>query len=232
MKLEKIKEDSSKAIFAIFKSLLGHIPGVSELFAGYDGYKKSVFDRTLKKGLEYLRDKVDNIDFLFSSEWLKTKDGQMFVNKIFDSILDAQLEEKQELFLNALINGIQKKDLDILEKFKFVDILRHVSKLSLMVLADIYKFYYPKISSTNKSMQIMPENVVEQISDKYKPYAITASIDELAGQGLFSDITGWYKREDGFYLARGHIQKGSYLYTEYTTEFVKFILLSECNYQS
>jgi len=38
--------------------------------------------------------------------------------KIFDSAFDTQMEDKQELFVNALINGVQDKETTSLEKLK------------------------------------------------------------------------------------------------------------------
>ena len=38
---------------------------------------------------------------IVTNEYLQTEEGQQFARKVFDSAFDAQLEDKQELFINA-----------------------------------------------------------------------------------------------------------------------------------
>ena len=55
------------------------------------------------------------------------------------------MEDKQELFINALINGVRDKETSNLEKLKFIDILRHLSLASLMILADMHSIFKNKV---------------------------------------------------------------------------------------
>jgi len=56
-------------------------------------------------------DRIEEIEKICHDDWIKTQDGKIFVYKIMDCILDLQLEDKQEYFINILINGITDKQL-------------------------------------------------------------------------------------------------------------------------
>ena len=105
MKLTDREEDLLQALGGITKSTLSKIPVLGELIAGFEAYKRSKFERYLKNIIEHLKDKIEDLNSLISSVWLNTEEGQQFARKVFDSAFDAQLEDKQELFINALING-------------------------------------------------------------------------------------------------------------------------------
>ncbi|VAW76353.1 hypothetical protein MNBD_GAMMA12-3182 [hydrothermal vent metagenome] len=124
MKLNDREDDLFQALLTTTKSAVSVIPGLGQVIAGWDAYHKSRFNRNVKKILEHLNNKIDDFELFFQEEWLTSDDGQQFTNKVVDASLDAQLEDKQELFINALINGVSKKDLEHLEKLKFIDMLR------------------------------------------------------------------------------------------------------------
>jgi len=83
-------------------------------------------------------DRIEEIEKICHDDWIKTQDGKIFVYKIMDCILDLQLEDKQEYFINILINGITDKQLSTLDKYNFKDILRKLSKNSLIILSELY----------------------------------------------------------------------------------------------
>ena len=227
MKLSDRENDLKEGLTGIAKLGLSLIPilgqTISGAFAYYDSYKRSTYDRNLRNSIKDLEDKVDDLNKLFEAEWLKTEEGRIFVTKIFDSILDSQIEEKQKIFINALINGIEKEDINDLEKFKFVDMIRQLSNLSLMVLADIHEIAQKKLNTTTKSFQIMPDQISAELGNKYgDPYAVLSAIEELKGQGLFSNISSFKKGINEQWRAGGSISDKN-LYTEYTCKFVEFI---------
>ena len=204
----------------IVKSIASKVPILAEIIAGHDSYKKSAYERNLKKFLEHLQDKVDDISKLFNDEWLNTEEGKIFTRKVFDACLDVQIEEKQELFVNALVNGIRNKEIENIGKLKFIDILRQVSKLSLMVLSDMHAMFKGNSSAT----QIMPDSIAEKLSHKYEPYEVGAAIYELRSHGLFSNVTKWIKNiPEGNWRADSYISDNLIAYTEYTYKFVEFI---------
>lgn len=227
------ENDLLEALIGTSKSAASLLPVVGQAIAGYDAYKKSIFDRNLKMVLENLNEKVDGVIALFSSDWLKTEEGKLFTSKVLDAALDAQLEDKQELFVNALINGINKDNIEFLEKLKFVDLLRSLSKASLMVLADVYELCKHKVrreSGSHDPIEAFPlinsETLSKELSNKYHPYLVNAAIKEMEGQGLFSNIGVWNKGFDGKYVSGGGFEK-ELCFTDFTARFIDFILIEK-----
>jgi hypothetical protein len=143
------------------------------------------------------------------------------------------MEDKQELFINALVNGVRDKETSHLEKLKFVDILRHLSLASLMLLADMHQMFKSKVKgrgrpgpSIDGSPLVDPGQIAQELSDKYHPYLINASIYEMESQGLFSNIHEWRKSRDGKYIS-GTYFNNALSYTDFTFRFVEFITTRE-----
>ena len=157
------------------KHALSRIPIVGEALAGYETYRRSKFDREVRQFLNHLDSKVEDVNALFSGEWLRTKDGEQFAWKVVDAALDAQMEDKQELFVNALINGVKEAQLSQLQKLQFVDILRHLSRASLMVLADMHNMFKDKVRGPGRAPEgnpsypvVDPVSVATDLSSKTK----------------------------------------------------------------
>lgn len=233
MKLTDREKDLSEALSGTAKSALSLIPGLGQAIAGWDAYKRSSFDRNLKSTISYLKNKVDDFESFFSDDWARSEEGQQFARKVFDSAFDSQMEDKQELFINALVNGIKDKKTSNIEKLKFVDILRHLSLSSLMVLADMHLMFKSKVkrpgrtgSTVDGSPLVDPSNIAHELSDKYHPYLINASIYEMESQGLFSNIHEWRKATNGKYVS-GTYFNDALSYTDFTFRFVEFITTKE-----
>ena len=233
MKLTDREKDLSEALSGTAKSALSLIPGLGQAIAGWDAYKRSSFDRNLKKTISYLADKVDDLGSFFSDDWIKSEDGQQFSRKVFDSAFDTQMEDKQELFINALVNGVRDKETSNLEKLKFVDILRHLSLASLMILADMHQIFKWKVKGRGHpgtliegSPLVDPSKIAQELSNKYHPYLINASIYEMGSQGLFSNIHEWRKGTNGKYIS-GTYFNDALSYTDFTFRFVEFITTKE-----
>lgn len=233
MELTDREKDLSEALSGTAKSALSLIPGLGQAIAGWDAYKRSSFDRNLKNTISHLKIKVDDLESFFSDDWIRSEEGQQFARKVFDSAFDAQMEDKQELFINALINGVRDKETTNLEKLKFVDILRHLSLASLMILADMHSIFKNKIKgpgrsgpSLDGSPLVDPSKIAQELSDKYHPYLINASIYEMESQGLFSNIHEWRKATNGKYVS-GTYFNDALSYTDFTFRFVEFITTKE-----
>ena len=132
-----------------------------------------------------------------------------------------------------MVNGIKDKETSNLEKLKFVDILRHLSLSSLMVLADMHLMFKSKVkrpdrpgSTVDSSPLVDPSNIAQDLSDKYHPYLINASIYEMESQGLFSNIHEWRKATNGKYVS-GTYFNDALSYTDFTFRFVEFITTKE-----
>ena len=233
MDLTDREKDLLQSLSATAKSALSFVPGLSQALAGYDAYKKSNFERNLKNLIACLQDKVADLSSFFSKEWLQTDEGQQFARKVFDSAFDAQLEDKQELFVNALINGVNNDAMPSLEKLKFIDMLRHLSRMSLFVLAEMHSMFISQVRGPGRNpdpLQSFPlidsSRISENLSSKFDPYLVTASISEMESQGLFSRTGEWKKRPDGSYIP-GSGFATELCYTDFTARFVEFITLRQ-----
>jgi len=229
MELNDRENDLFQALIATTKSAVSVIPGLGQAIAGWDAYHQSQFNRNVKKILEHLNDKIDNFELFFQEEWLLSDEGQQFTNKVIDASLDAQLEDKQELFVNALIHGVSNKDLEHLEKLKFIDMLRQLSRSSLMVLAEMDNMFINQVRGSGRNPdsisalpQINAELIAEKLSSQYDPYLITAAVRELESQGLFSRTGEWIKRPDGTYKAGAGFAT-ELCYTDFAARFAEFI---------
>lgn len=231
MNLTDREKDLLSALKGTTKSALSLVPGLGQAIAGYDAYRQSQFERNLLKVIGFLQDKVQDFEVLFSSEWLKTEEGQQFSWKVLDSAFDSQLEDKQELFVNTLINGVKETDIQYLEKLKFVDMLRHLSRFSLVVLADMHEMFLSqvrgpgrRVSPTTAFPLVDPEVIAQKLSHKYEPYIVVASVNELEGQGLFSRTGEWKQDHKGEYMEGGGFENDK-CYTDFSARFVEFITL-------
>ena len=234
MELSDREKDLLQALKGTGKSALSLIPGLNQAISGWDSYQRSKFDRNLLKIIDQLQDQVENIESFFSDEWIKTEEGKQFSRKVFDCAFDTQLEDKQELFVNALINGVKDKQNTYLEKLKFIDMLRHLSRASLMVLAEMHKMFISNVRRPNRntdSISAFPlidsDRISEELSSSFHPYLITAAINEMESQGLFSRTGEWRKSShDGSYVSGGGFLT-DVCYTDFTARFVEFITISE-----
>lgn len=212
------------------KALISRVPGLGEAIAGWDAYKRSCFERNVQKVVGHLNAKLDSLENFFQKDYLKTEEGKQFVRKVFDAAFDPQLEDKQELFINALINGVNDKSTSELEKLKFVDMLRHLSRASLLVLAEIHKLFLGQVrgpdrdpDQTSSYPLVAPDDIAEKLSNKYDPYLVTSSISEMESQGLFSRTGEWRKDP----TTGKQMPSGGFLtemcYTDFSARFVEFI---------
>jgi hypothetical protein len=232
----KMKEDLSdymEGVGGAAKHFLSRAPVVGEAIAGYEGYKRAKFDRQVCSFRTYIEQKIEDIGALFSGDWLQTEDGQQFVRKVIDSALDAQMEDKQELFVNALINGIQNAEISQLEKLKFVDILRHLSCAALMVLADMHNMFKDKVRGPGRTPQgnppypcVEPSAIATSLAGKYDPYLVVACIHEMESEGLFSNIAEWREDKPGSGIVPQGFDQGL-SYNHFTARFVEFVTLRQ-----
>ena len=230
MNLSEKGRDILEGLKGSAKALISRVPGLCEAVAGWDAYKRSSFERNVVNVTKHLNAKVKNIEGFFNQDYFDTEEGAQFARKVFDAAFDNQLEEKQELFINALINGVNDKTTPELEKLKFVDMLRHLSKASLMVLADMHKTLIGQVRGPQRNPDpissyplVDPTSLAEELSDKYAPYLITSSISEMESQGLFSTTGEWRKDlNTGKFVAGGGFDTAM-CYTDFAGRFVEFI---------
>lgn len=233
MSLSDREKNALEALSGTAKSALSLIPGLGQAIAGWDEYRRSQFNQNILALLQTLDRKVSDVQAFTTSEWLQTEDGQQFCWKVFSSALDSQLGEKQELFVNAFVQGVSKPEVAQLEKLKFIDMLRQLSKAALMVLADMHAMYAPQVRGPGRQSDpigpypmVEPTDVAEKLSNKYDPYLVTAAVYELQSHGLFSTTGEWRKMGDGTLRPGGGFQN-ALCYTDFAARFVEFISAPE-----
>jgi hypothetical protein len=208
----------------IIKTAASELPVLGQFLASWDKYKQNHFNENVGNILDHLNAKIHDLDNFFRNEWLHSKDGQLFTKKVLDSALDSQLADKQELFINALINGIEDQEMAYREKLKFVDMLRHLSRPSLDVLAEMHRMFKDQVKrpGNNDPVQRIPRveatRIAEQLGSKFHPYLVTSSIHEMTSQGLFDNIAEWIKTSNGTYRS-GAGFANALAYTEFTYRF-------------
>ncbi|RFC38190.1 MAG: hypothetical protein DID89_2727548396 [Candidatus Nitrotoga sp. CP45] len=233
MSLSDREKNALEALSGTAKSALSLIPGLGQAIAGWDEYRRSQFNQNILALLQTLDRKVSDVQAFTTSKWLQTEDGQQFCWKVFSSALDSQLGEKQELFVNAFVQGVSKPEVAQLEKLKFIDMLRQLSKAALMVLADMHAMYAPQVRGPGRQSDpigpypmVEPTDVAEKLSNKYDPYLVTAAVYELQSHGLFSTTGEWRKMGDGTLRPGGGFQN-ALCYTDFAARFVEFISAPE-----
>lgn len=229
MSLSDREKDLTHALKGTVKSALGLVPVLGQAFAGYDSYKRSIFERNINKTISYLEEKVHDLEKFGKNEWLRSDAGQQFAGKVIDAAVDEQLEDKQELFINALINGVNDQSITQLEKLKFVDMLRHLSLASLIVLSEMHKMLIGQVRGDGRNPDsskpyplVDPTHIAQKLAAKYDPYLVTSSISEMESQGLFSRTGEWRKDYTGILKPGGGFAT-ELCYTNFTARFVEFI---------
>jgi len=224
------RKDLIAGATAVAKSAAGLIPGVEQAIAGWDEYQRSRHERNVATLIETLERKISDPKALFASDWLQTNDGREFCWKVVASALDSQIEEKQELFVNALIHGIEDRQLTQLEKLKFIDMLRHLSKASLVIMAEMHTMFAGQIRGPGRSVErvtelpvVDPIRIAQRLSKEHDPNLVTAAIAELQGQGLFSNIGEWHRMADGSYSPGLGVGEARMCYTDFAAKFAEFI---------
>jgi len=218
------------------KALIGRLPALGELISGYDAYRHAQFERETKEFLEVLESGLESLSEKPDFSWLSTPEGETFAYKVAESAIDAQIADKRELFSNALINGIRQKETDDLVKLKFIDVLRNLSKASLMILSEMHEFLSAnvrgpgRVPPPNKPYPVVDTgDIVSKLRGKYDPYLIASAMWEMQSQGLFDQIAEWGGRyPDGSIHSEGGFSS-ALAYTDFTCRFVEFITLPKAD---
>ncbi len=231
-KLTETESDLLGALGGTFKSALSIIPGLGQAIAGWDAYKQSSFERNVKTLLEHLSQKVEDFESFSNERYFQTEEGQLFTRKVIDAALDSQLIDKQELFANALVNAPASKN-EELQKLKFVDMLRHLSRASLLVLAEMHKTFLAQVRGPGRNPDpiqafplVDPTKIAQELSNIYEPYLVNSAISEMESQGLFSRTGEWRKNHSGKYSPGGGFATAM-CYTDFAARFVEFITVIE-----
>ena len=221
------KDEILAGAAAALKSLVSRVPFLGEALNSVEAYRAKQREKAALEFRNALGDRLAAMEEQFSTDWLNTPDGEMFSNKILESALDAQMADKRDMFVNALVNGA-RIEAPIFEKTKFVDLLRSLSRDALDVLYHLHVKYGPivrKPESERPSTFLEPLKVTEELAPvmKWDPFRIESAYSELGSSGLFSSTQDWYVDSKGQSRPRGTIGSRGEAYTKYTERFVEFI---------
>jgi len=214
----EIVKDAGAVLVDAGKGLLSFVNLKAAVsLAAYEQWKNRREAKALQKMIALLEERLEDVEGFFSDTWYQSEPGQVFAEKVIVSALDGQMAEKQEFFVNALIRGVQQKEIEDDEKLKFIDMLRQLSKLSLAVLAEMHK-------TLKVGGQINSQNVSVKLANEkgWNPLVIEAAIAEMRSIGLFSSNMFWIKNNDGWRLDR-YFTEGTVGYTEFSARFIEFI---------
>ncbi len=230
--LTEKEKDLMGALKGTAKSALSQIPVLGQVIAGWDAYNQSSFERNVKLLIEHLSQKVNDFESFFRTDYFNTEEGQLFTRKVIDAALDSQLNDKQELFVNALVNAPNSKDSE-LQKLKFVDMLRQLSRAALMVLAEMHKMFKTQVRGPGRDPDptesfplVDPTSIAQNLSTRYEPYLVSSAISEMESQGLFSRTGEWRKDYSGRYMPNGGFAT-EMCYTDFAAKFVEFITVMD-----
>jgi len=177
------------------------IPVLGELIEGIQKYEENIAEQQRRIFLEVLRDRVDDLETYFTDPWYSTSEAQEFMKKTVASALNAEYTDKVKFFVNMLANA--KQDLEQMERLKFVELIRQLSKPALKVLA-----LAAQLSGTIvglKDIKQIKGNAVSKLN--LDGLLVDSCIDELFSVGV---------------LSQQHL-KARAGYTAFTQRFVDFL---------
>jgi hypothetical protein len=210
------------------RALLKLIPGIGVPLAAYEEVERQRKQKALDELHAVLASRIEIVEEKVHPDWLKTDDGQLFASKVVEAALDAQLADKRQLFANALINSVLFENTPIEKKLKFVDLLRGLSRVALDVLAAIHRMCGPTLKSSG-AFYISDTDIARTVAGNtgMDPYLVSAAVAELRAAGLFSAVVRWTKDIHGEPQPSGGWLNNGEGYTEFTDEFVRFIIEPE-----
>ena len=159
------------------------IPPFNSLITGIQEYQAKMaelereslfYDLDLK--VHKLEKQLDDI-----GEWYSSTEGQEFYKKTVASILNWEYSDKREFFINAMLNApfLQASQMD---RLKYVELLRSLSKPALTILANTHGFQ-PKAN-----VELEDPKFVNFMANKTGIHSDTvrACVTELHSAGVFS----------------------------------------------
>jgi hypothetical protein len=151
-------------------------PGIGILIESVRQYRESIEEQQQREFIQKILDRLEYVER--NLDWYKTEVGDCFARKVIATALNAEYADKLEFIANLFVNGATLENGEA-ERFKYVEMVRSLSRPALEVLVKI--------------VQILPENSV--VSARYlateteiawEPSFIDACILELHSVGAIS----------------------------------------------
>jgi len=209
------------------ETILSPIIPLKICYDTYKKYKDKIKEGILIQLMNIMAEDIRIIKKKLDIAWLNTTEGEQFCFKVTSIATNGEHIEKMEYFAHALVNLARKQeDVPGDIKFKFIDILKNLSKLDLKVLAEIKKWAEPDaIRKGYKQVEV--GYVLPHLGDEYSMEAVEASFINLVNNGVLSKVPYWDKtntpRGDKYQSGPKLGDYDSAYYNRFTMKFVKFI---------
>ena len=209
--------DQSKAIFSgLEESIIETVelvPGLGILLEGVRAYNESIEEQQRIQFTNEISKRLDELENTFKDTCYQTEEGEEVVKKIVASALNSEYNDKINYFANALFNA--HKDFKQLNRLKFVEMIRQLSKPALVILAKEHELHQERGESF--SPQVLQEQLIQET--ELPPHLVESCVKELSSVGVFSSTIEFY--DDG--SQSSYFRNGAVAYTEFTNQFIEFI---------
>jgi hypothetical protein len=189
------------------------LPGAGVLIEGIRSYHDSIEEAQRQSFIEGVVERLNVLEEAFTNEWYQTPNGEEVVKKIVATALNAEFTDKIDYFTNALFNA--PAEISQLERLKFVELIRNLSKSSLLILAKEEEL------QRNRGKYHSPQVIQDQLikSTGLNPYLVEASIRELSAQGVFSSVAEFKSSSEPKTIFSG----SAVAFTDFSRKFIDFI---------
>lgn len=159
--------------------ILKSIRPLNWLIAGVRGYHDYFIQQQRKILIKEILERLNVLEDVLKNPWYKSDDGEEVLKKTISSALNAEFTDKLEFFANIIFNSQQ--DVEQLEKLKFIDMVRQLSKAAIRVLAEVIKTHQSLVG-LHQVEQIIG-NVISHTEINDRDH-VKACINELIAVGL------------------------------------------------
>lgn len=189
------------------------VPGLGVLIKGVRAYHQYIEEKQKEDFLKLLVERLEVLEDAFSDEWYRSDEGITVTKKIIVTALNAEFADKTEYFVNALFNASFSDDQ--LERLKFIEMLRSLSKPALVILAA--ESYLQNKRGPHYSEQVLVAELVKETG--FSPYLVESCVKELYSIGVFSSVTDYQKNG----ATSRSFEEGTAAFTKFTKKFIEFI---------
>jgi len=191
------------------------VPGLSVLVEGIRAYQENIEEQQKRDFIASLTERLKNLEAeSINAEWYQSEEGIEVTKKIIGSALNPEYADKVSYFANALINSSGDYEQD--ERLKFIEILRHISKPALKILAKERGLHLER--GRGYSPQVLVSELIKNTT--LEPHLVEACVNELFSIGVFSHTVDFDKNG----RQRSHFENGTAAYTKYTDKIINFLL--------
>jgi hypothetical protein len=154
------------------------LPGIGILVESVRKYRESIEEQQQREFVEKILERVKYVER--NLDWYRTEEGDCFARKVIATALNAEYTDKLDFIANLFVNGATLENAEA-ERFKYVEMIRFLSRPALQVLVKIVE-----ILPEHKGISV--RNLAEEIG--WEPAFIDACMLELHAVGAISQT--WF----------------------------------------